>query len=175
MSDNLFHILHTNYYNLVFRLALKSTQNYEDAEDLTQEVFLKIFRRLNQGIPVVLEHPDDMVKWLSAVTKNAAIDFYRKKQQEVPVIPLADLKLPSGQPIEIVLPEPEQPTRINLNACGLTVTEKEAVQACYFEGLSNRAFAERLGVPITTVKMRLFTARKKIAATVRRNSDIIET
>ena len=167
--------LHTNYHNLVFSLALKSTQNYEDAEDLTQEVFLKIFGRLNNGIPVVLAHPEDRVRWLSAVTKNEAINFYRKKQREVQVIPLADLKFPSGQPIEIALPDPEQPPRINLNACGLTRAEKEAIQACYFEGLSNAAYAERLGVSIAAVKMRLFTARKKIAVAISKNPDLIES
>ena len=166
--------LHTNYYNLVFSLALKSTQNYEDAEDLAQEVFLKIFGRLNKGIPVLLDHPEDMIKWISAVTRNAAIDFYRKKKQEVQVIPLADLKFPDGTPVEFPILEQAEPIRINLDACGLTLAEKEAVQACYFEGLSNRAYAEQIEAPISTVKMRLFTARRKIAAAVRKNPDIID-
>ena len=165
--------LHANYYNLVFGLALKSTQNYEDAEDLTQEVFLKMFRRLNQGIPAVLEHPDDMIKWMSAVTRNAAIDFYRTKQREVQVIPLADLKFPSGNPIELPTIEIEQPPRINLDACGLTERQKKVIEACYFEGLSNQAYADRVGRSLGTVKATLFRARQKIAAAVRENPDII--
>ena len=81
----------------VFHIAYKFTGKHDDAEDLTQEIFLRVFKSLDK-----FNRDADFSTWLSSVARNHCIDHYRarKREREVLVNDLVAFDLapaPSGR------------------------------------------------------------------------------
>src|SRR4029078_4142690 len=69
------------YKRKVFHIAYKFTGRHDDAEDLTQEIFLKVFRSLEK-----FNRDADFSTWLSSVARNYCIDHYRASKREKEVL-----------------------------------------------------------------------------------------
>jgi RNA polymerase sigma-70 factor (ECF subfamily) len=68
-----FHEIYEQHHKAVFNLALQYVQNASDAEEITQEVFLQIYRKLH-----VFEHRAELSTWIYRITVNKSIDHLRK-------------------------------------------------------------------------------------------------
>lgn len=68
--------IYNHYYKLVHFIIFKQVNNKNDIDDLTQEVFIKIFNKINT---YKLEY--NFTSWISTITKNTAIDFLRKQKE----------------------------------------------------------------------------------------------
>src|ERR1041384_6094788 len=69
------------YKRKVFHISYKFTGRHDDAEDLTQEIFLKVFRSLEK-----FNRDADFSTWLSSVARNFCIDHYRASKREKEVL-----------------------------------------------------------------------------------------
>jgi RNA polymerase sigma factor (sigma-70 family) len=69
------------YRRKVFHIAYKFTGKHDEAEDLTQEIFLKVFRSLEK-----FNQDADFSTWLSSVARNYCIDHYRASKREREVL-----------------------------------------------------------------------------------------
>jgi RNA polymerase sigma-70 factor (ECF subfamily) len=78
------------YKQSVFAVCLANTRNVHDAEDMTQEVFLRAFRKVNS-----LRNGDRARAWLIRIARNACISHYRKKRPS-PSAALDETSAPSA-------------------------------------------------------------------------------
>lgn len=76
-NTKVFRILVERYQDMVFRTTIGFTHNQEDAEDLTQEVFVKVFQSLNS-----FQGKSEFSTWLYRITVNMALNFVRRKKIE---------------------------------------------------------------------------------------------
>jgi len=151
----------TRFRRKVFHIAYKFTGKHDQAEDLTQEVFLKVFKSLDKF------HRDaDFSTWLSSVARNYCIDHYRasKREREVLVEDLVAFDLApakSGNPHRTL----EDLDRRGFLRRGLSVLPdklREAVVLRDLQGLSYQEMADRLGLPEGTVKSRINRGREEL-------------
>lgn len=146
----------------VFHISYKFTGKHDEAEDLTQEIFLKVFRSLDK-----FNRDADFSTWLSSVARNYCIDHYRASKREKEVVvedALAYDLAPasSGNPYRTL----EDQDRRSLVRHGLEQLPgklREAVVLRDLQGLSYQEMALRLALPEGTVKSRINRGREELA------------
>lgn len=140
----------------VFRLAYRLTGNRPDAEDLTQEVFVRVFRSLDTYTPGTFEG------WLHRITTNLFLDGARRKQR-IRFDPLSDeraarLTSPSPAP-ELAFADRTFDDDIETALATLPPDFRAAVVLCDVEGLSYEEIAEIMGAKLGTVRSRIHRGR----------------
>jgi RNA polymerase sigma-70 factor (ECF subfamily) len=128
------------------------------AEDLAQETLLTVWRKaaLHAG------ERGNMTTWVFAIARNLRIDLLRREVpwQELPEARMADA---SNKPLpDEAMAEKERQKRVQGALAELPPDQKEVVSLAHLEGLSHSEIAERLGVPVGTVKSRIRIAHQKI-------------
>lgn len=152
-----FAALADRHYMTVYRFAFKWCRSREDAEDITQEVFIKLAGKLH-----LFDGRSKFTTWLYRITSNCAMDYARKNSRWV------NNKLPDNVEngmIAATNPGPEN----NLITQGIlkVVDElpdklKEAMFLVYAEGMNHKEAARVIGCAETTVSWRIFQARRKL-------------
>ena len=157
---------HTRVYNLAFRF----TGRAEEAEDLTQEVFLKVYRTLHLFRP----ESGALDTWISRVARNHCIDHYRKfKTERGNTAPLEDHHETLARPTSHVetpdesLNRREASERVQMLLARLPQDQREAVILRDLEELTYEEIADLLKVPIGTVKSRINRGRIELARLLR--------
>jgi RNA polymerase sigma-70 factor (ECF subfamily) len=144
----------------VYRLAYRLTGNKHDAEDLTQEVFVRVFRSLSSYAPGTFEG------WLHRITTNLFLDGVRRRRRiRIDAIgDDAERHVATGE-----LQDPERGfEHANLDvdvqrALGeLSPEYRAAVVLCDIEGLSYEEIAVTLGIKLGTVRSRIHRARAQL-------------
>ncbi len=140
----------------VFRLALRLTGNRPDAEDLTQEVFVRVFRSLDSWSPGTFEG------WLHRITTNLFLDQARRKQR-IRFDGLSDeraerLVSRDGAAESAVLDRTFDDD-VERALASLPPDFRAAVVLCDVEGLSYEEVAEILGAKMGTVRSRIHRGR----------------
>ncbi len=69
--------IYNQYKNLVFNLALQYCQNRQDAEEITQDVFVKVFDKLNR-----FRNDSELKTWIYRITINQSLDFIKSKKRQ---------------------------------------------------------------------------------------------
>ena len=154
--------LYDRYSRTVYGVGLKILGDRSSAEELVQEVFLKVWRSA---------HTFDSSRggfstWLYRITRSVALDLYRKRARRArPVADgdpyLATAQDPSEGPEEVV-DESWLSWRVSRALEALDAPHKEVIHLAYFEELSQREISERTGVPLGTVKSRTASAFKSL-------------
>jgi len=149
--------LYDRYCRTVFGVGLKMLGDRTLAEELTQEVFLKVWRSSGTFDPA----RGSFSTWLFRVTRSAALDLHRKRARRVQPVPEGDSQIlaardDSAGPQEIV-DESWLTWRVSRALDALDAPHREVIELAYFGGLSQREISLRTGVPLGTVKTR--TAR----------------
>lgn len=136
------------YFLMVYRLAYARTHSRQDAEDITQDVMMKLIAHA-AGI----ESEDHLRAWLLRVTVNQSISLFRSAWRR--------LTLPLN---EQVLHEETTAEYSELDEALRTLNEKMrvAVHLFYFERMSVNEIADVLNISADAVKTRLHRARKKL-------------
>ena len=140
----------------VYRLAYRLTGDVHEAEDLTQDVFVRVFRSLDGFVPGTFEG------WLHRITTNLFLDRARRKQRlrfDALTDDFAAL-LHSGTPTpeQIVLRDRFE-ADVQRALDSLPPQFRAAVVLCDIEGLSYEEVAETLGVKLGTVRSRIHRGR----------------
>ncbi len=146
----------TEHSPRVYRLAYRLTGNRFDAEDLTQEVFVRVFRSLSSYQPGTFEG------WLHRITTNLFLDGIRRTKR-IRFGPLGDDvndKLPGREPDPSVeFHDRHLDDDIQRALAALPVKFRTAVVLCDIEGLSYEEVATTLGVKLGTVRSRIHRGR----------------
>src|SRR5215213_8801174 len=142
----------TPVYNYVLRLVGDRTL----AEDLTQEVFLRVF----QGLPK-FSLRSKFTTWLFQVTKNRVLDELRASERR----PRLSVALEDAPPLEVVdapLERVEAMDAVWRSVAGLTPDLKMALLLRDIVGLSYTEIADSLEITLATVKWRIYKAREEV-------------
>jgi RNA polymerase sigma-70 factor (ECF subfamily) len=151
------------YTRKVFGLAYRFTGRGEEAEDLTQEIFVKVYQTLHK----YREADGPFGAWLMAVARNHAIDHYRRgrqertRREEDPLV-LDSARAAGEHPVEGI----ERDERARIVHRGLRALPSELrlpLVLCDLQGMSYDEIASALAVPLGTVKSRINRARLELA------------
>jgi RNA polymerase sigma-70 factor (ECF subfamily) len=145
----------------VYRLAFRLTGNSHDAEDLTQEVFVRVFRSLPTYSPGTFEG------WLHRITTNLFLDMTRRRQR----IRFEGLGEETAAKLRGAEPTPSQAFDerhldfdISAALADLPPEYRAAVVLCDIEGLTYEEIADVLGVKLGTVRSRIHRGRAQLRA-----------
>ena len=145
----------------VYRLAYRLTGNPHDAEDLTQEVFVRVFRSLSSYTPGTFEG------WLHRITTNLFLDWARRKQR-IRFEGLADEmahRLPGSEPTPAeAFDDSHLDDDVQAALKALPPEYRAAVVLCDIEGFSYEEIAVTLGVKLGTVRSRIHRGRAQLRA-----------
>jgi RNA polymerase sigma-70 factor (ECF subfamily) len=161
-DEGAFSILVRRYETRVFNYALRLVGDRSLAEDVTQEVFLRVF----QGLPT-FSLGCRFKTWLFQVTRNRVLDELRARDRrprhlvgldDVPVLEVVDAPLEQGETLAAVWQAVQ----------GLPADRKMALLLRDLVGLSYAEIADTLEVTMSTVKWRIFKAREEVVLAVAR-------
>ena len=141
---------------MVFRLISRFFRSREDVEDLAQDVFLKVFARIDQIRP-----DENFPGWLSRVTINTCYDELRKTRRRKTAMETYGPELIAEK--SVAPTEPETLGKARLALQGLDPKLRIPLVLKEIEELSVEEIARTMGLTQTNVKVRLFRARKKLA------------
>jgi RNA polymerase sigma-70 factor (ECF subfamily) len=147
----------------VFNLAYRFVGRVDEAEDVTQEIFVKVYRSLDRFQPSYGSFP----AWLMTVARHHAIDRYRRRRDErhrVADDPAALAAVPAQDEGPLKILEREERKRlVHRGLRSLPLTLREPLILCDLEGLSHEDAAASLEIPVGTVKSRLNRGRLELA------------
>ena len=157
-----FEALMRQYERMVLVTALRLLGNLEDAQDASQEVFLRLYRNLKK-----VEAATNFSGWLYRVTVNVCYDMGRKRVAVVPVEDLPELVAAGENPQESVTGA-ERRRVLQLSLRQLSAKERAALVLRDLEGLSTGEVARALGSTEATVRSHISKARVKVRDFVER-------
>jgi RNA polymerase sigma factor (sigma-70 family) len=147
----------------VFGIAYRFVGRVDEAEDLTQDIFVKVFQSLDR----YRESDGAFGTWVGTVARNHAIDNYRRRREErtrriedpavLDVLPNTD-----ESPLRS-LERAEQARIVHRGLRALPADLREPLVLCDLKGLSYEEAAETLQVPLGTVKSRINRGRLELA------------
>ncbi|MGE0445829.1 MAG: RNA polymerase sigma factor [Vicinamibacterales bacterium] len=151
------------HWRRVFNIAYKFVGRHDLAEDLTQDVFLKLFKSLH-----TFDRRANFQTWLVSVSRNLCIDHYRSVRKERETIN-ADIDAGELKPISpttspyAALEQRDRVQLLRLALDKLAPSLKMAVMMRDIQELSYNEIAERLKLPEGTVKSRINRGRTELA------------
>ena len=152
--------IYRRYGRFVYSLALRILGTAEEAEDLTQDIFLKLWQknsyRADRG---------SLGTYLTLVTRSRAIDRVRSSGARYRLMRRWDTASAAVSPDNTPLEQAtlgEQSQRVREALEELAQPEKEVLEIAYYEGLSQSQIARRLDIPLGTVKSRSRQALRKL-------------
>ena len=142
----------------VYRLAYRLTGNRHDAEDLTQEVFVRVFRSLSSYTPGTFEG------WLHRITTNLFLDMVRRKARiRFDALPDDTERLPGRERSpQQVYDDAHFDGDVQAALDALPPDFRAAVVLCDLEGLPYDEIAATLGVKVGTVRSRIHRGRSQL-------------
>ncbi len=147
--------LYTRYARPVYSLALRILGNAADAEEVTQDVFERVWRHarsFDRG-------RGQFGAWLLGVTHHVAVDALRKRQRRPQLIRTAPNDDPLDGPMDDDVSERTmrnlQAEQIRRALRSLPAPQQQAIELAYFNGMSHLEIAAALGDPLGTIKARI--------------------
>lgn len=144
----------------VYRLAYRLTGNRHDAEDLTQETFIRVFRSLDSYVPGTFEG------WLHRITTNLFLDQARRRKRiRMDATGDETAQWPSGDQLgspERAYEHGNLDSDVQRALDALPPEYRAAVVLCDIEGLSYEEIAVTLGIKLGTVRSRIHRARARL-------------
>lgn len=155
-----FGLLAREFEGMVYGVTLRRLRNQAEAAEVSQDVFLRAFRKLPQ-----LREPERFVGWLKRIAVRLSINRATRRPPEVIQAPetLPTKAPPPDQPLERVL-RTERAHEVRSGLSQLKPLDRETLIAFYFEGRSLKELSIRFESPIGTIKRRLHTARSRLRA-----------
>jgi RNA polymerase sigma factor (sigma-70 family) len=146
----------------VYRLAYRLSGNQQDAEDLTQETFVRVFRSLADFSPGTFEG------WLHRITTNLFLDMVRRRARiRFDALPEDTERLPGSAPSpEQVYADTHLDPQVQAALDALSPEFRVAVVLCDIEGLTYEEIAATLGIKLGTVRSRIHRGRVQLRETL---------
>jgi RNA polymerase sigma-70 factor (ECF subfamily) len=160
-DERAFAVIVNAYERLVFTYVFRLVDDRRLAEDLTQDVFLKVYR----GLPG-FSAESTFTTWLLQITKNRVIDELRAAERRLQPANIDDVALPTV--VEPHFDQAEPMERLWVAVAGLNVDLRAALLLRDIVGLSYAEIAESLEVTVSTVKWRIHKAREGVQSALER-------
>jgi RNA polymerase sigma-70 factor (ECF subfamily) len=141
------------YQQRLFNVALRMLHNVQDAEDVTQTVFLNAFRDLRTYDPKY-----KFFSWIYRMAVNESLNVLKRRKPTVTLENEPDILAPGVAPDRAA----EAEDRVGRALMGLKPDDRAVVVLRHFVSFSYQEIAEVLEIPVQTVKSRLFTARERL-------------
>ncbi|MBK9328947.1 MAG: RNA polymerase sigma factor [Sphingobacteriales bacterium] len=149
------------YRNSIFHIILKIVKSSEDAEDLTIETFAKAFDRLYQYSPEYA-----FSTWLFKIASNTSIDFLRRKsidkvsldQQDISITD--NIRFSTANDPEMDLIKSQRQDKLQKAVNEMDEIFSRVIQLRYFKEYNYEEISAELGIPVGTIKIQLYRARK---------------
>jgi len=161
-----FRALYDRYGDLVYSAALRVVRAAQIAEDMVQEIFLRIWRKPESYVA----QRGRFVTWLTSVTRNRAVDEVRSRGRRF----RHETASPEEQERELPASEQDDPAltaelsdqrRLILAALQqIPAEQREIIELAYFGGLTQQEIADLLSQPLGTVKTRIRLGMQKLRA-----------
>ena len=156
------------YWRKVFNVAYKFVGKHDEAEDLAQDIFLKIFKSLD-----TFDRRANFQTWLISVSRNLCIDHYRSVRKERETIDrevdAGELTPASAEPGPLAALEQRDRVALLRQALGaLPETLRTAVLMRDIQELSYQEIADKLRLPEGTVKSRINRGRTELARQIKK-------
>lgn len=181
---NAFDQLVERHQNRIFNVCYWMLGNRDEAEDASQDAFVRAFRSLAN-----FRGDSAFGTWLHRIAVNAAIDTAQRRKRAP--LPYSDLKLTGEDGVERDDPEPDQSTQPNLDPAHLSLREerRSAVRSALaalpehyrvvlvlfdIEGYSYEEIAQTLSLPLGTVKSRINRARLALRERLQSSRELFE-
>jgi len=144
-----FHLFYERYAGRVHAYVQQLSRSREGAEDVVQEVFLAVWRKAASFRP----ERGDAAGWLYTMTRNKLVDGWRRAGQGAEAVEALDFqRLPAERPeaTELLLTVRQALARV-------APDQRRAIEMAYFGGLTYEETADRLNLPLGTLKSRIRT------------------
>lgn len=158
--------LYDQYGTKVYSLAAYILKDRLSAEEVTQDVFLKVWQKAYTWDP----EAGKLVSWLLTITRRQAIDILRREQRAVDVLPtpVDDMPIPTaGRGAE------GWTDKVYVQRLLAQLDEKQlqVMWLSFFRGMSHREIAETLNLPLGTVKSRLRAGVQSLRSKMRKERE----
>ena len=148
--------IYDEYFDKIYNWSIKKTNNKEDAEDLTNSVFLAIFEYFNKDIKV--EKLENLIWKIAYNLWSTKAKNYIKEKNNMEFNEEYQKADNTDMLDKVIYREIVN----NLDNVGLTTNEKKAFELYYINDLSIKEISEKLDSSDTNIKYYLYSARKKI-------------
>ncbi len=146
------------YHKRLFNVALRMLGDVQDAEDVTQTVFLNVFLKLK-----TYDARYKFFSWIYRMTVNESLNVIKRRKPTVTLEAEPDILAPGAAPDR----RAEAEDSVGKALLGLRPEDRTLVVLKHFASFSYQEIADVLEVPVRTVKSRLFTARERLRLTLR--------
>lgn len=162
-DNHCFSELVSRYKSLVYSTVLRMTNDREEANDLAQEIFIKVYKNLDKYYPKF-----KFSTWIIRICTNHVIDYRRKKKLEY--VPLEEIDFQIQAPAEAV-PENEYLKKEQAKYLYKIIDElpemyKIPIVLYHQQGFSYQEIADIIKEPLSKVKNRIFRGRKMLKDTL---------
>ncbi len=163
--------LYDLYGVVVYSIILRIARDRATSEDLTQEVFLRVWNR----IPSFDTERGSLSTWVLTIARHSAIDFLRSRggKQARLNISMETLERPlTGGNAETELQSATDAKKVRAAMARLEPKHRQLLELAYFDGLSQSEMAEKLELPLGTVKTWVRTALRQLRENLQQPSGV---
>src|SRR4030042_4572272 len=162
-DENALSEFYDRYSRLVYSVALNTLSDIERAEEVTQDVFERVWDKAhtyNAG-------QGRVATWLASIARHRSIDLYRQtrsrhENMQINWQEAEALDLPNGQNVEWEVDLRQRQQRIRWMVAQLPSEQKQALGMAFFQGLTHTEIAGALNEPVGTVKTRIRLGMQKL-------------
>ena len=151
-----FALLVDKYKERIFALVYAKVGQFQDAEDLTQDIFFNAYKKLS-----TLRRWDNFYPWLYSIATNRCKNFYRAQKQQVDTVNLL-ARNSNHQPAVDADSEAGRIERLHEALASLPEMHRQVLVLRYMAGMKSKEIAETLRVSPNTINQRLVRARAKL-------------
>ena len=157
-----FSVLVDNYKDLVFTLALRMVKNREEAEEVSQDTFIKVYKSLNK-----FKGDSKFSTWIYKVAYNTCLDRLKKIKREYNVVAIDEFTEHQVKTLENALDQmEEQEHKQKIQECLQLLPSEDSflLTFYYFEDQSLEEISKVVGLTANNVKVKLYRIRKKLTS-----------
>ena len=174
-DTNAFTVLVDRYKDLVFTLALRMVKNREEAEEVSQDTFIKVYKSLNR-----FKGDSKFSTWIYRVAYNTCLDRLKKNKRQEYTVAIDEYTEHQVKTLENALDAlEEQEKQLAIKKCLEMLPSEDSfiLTLYYFEELSLDEISKITGLKPNNVKVKLFRSRKKLATILKQHlePEIIES
>jgi RNA polymerase sigma-70 factor (ECF subfamily) len=162
-QENALSVLYDRYCRLVYTVALNAIADPARAEEITQDVFVRVWENAKTYRP----EQGHVATWLTSIARNRAIDVFRhsrvrREDLHISWEEVESLDPPASQNVEAEVDLAQRQRLVRWAVSQLPQEQKQALGMAFFMGLSHMEIAQALDEPLGTVKTRIRLGMQKL-------------
>ena len=151
------------YKNQLYGTILRMTKNPQDAQDLVQEAFIKVYNQLGK-----FDGNGSFSSWMYRVAMNHCMDEFRKKRYQMKQVKVNEEKVINPNHPDIIFLKKKKSRQLERLIATLPEDERMIILLRYVNELSYDEISELVEIPLSQVRNKLHRAKKKMRDTVKR-------